>query len=198
VYVARNPKDVIVSYFHHHKLFVRHTFKGDIQEFAEYFMNNELNYTPFFPHILEGWAKKDHPNVLFLFYEDMKSDLQGEIDKVCKFLGKTLSPEQRSRLLSHLKFDNFAKNAAVNAEDKVTDKTRGSFIRKEIEIFRTVGLGVNCFQILSKSVKFYPYGKTGDWKNHFSGELNERLDAWIKKNLESTDLKFKMELEHQD
>ena len=30
-------------------------------------------YAPFFPHILEGWAKKDHPNFLFLFYEDMKS-----------------------------------------------------------------------------------------------------------------------------
>ena len=65
----------------------------------------------------------------------VQQDLQGEIDKVCKFLGKTLSPEQRSRLLSHLKFDNFAKNAAVNAEDKVTDKTRGSFIRKGIFIF---------------------------------------------------------------
>ena len=29
-------------------------------------------YAPFFGHILDGWAKKDHPNVLFLFYEDMK------------------------------------------------------------------------------------------------------------------------------
>ena len=60
----------------------------------------------------------------------VQQDLQGEIDKVCKFLGKTLSPEQRSRLLSHLKFDNFAKNAAVNAEEYLTDKTKGSFVRK--------------------------------------------------------------------
>ena len=41
-------------------------------------------------------------------------------------------------------------------------------------------------------------GKTGDWKNHFSGETNDRIDEWIRKNLQSTDLKFKMELEHQD
>ena len=61
----------------------------------------------------------------------VQQDLQGEIDKVCKFLGKTLSPEQRSRLLSHLKFDNFAKNAAVNAE-AMTDKSKGTFIRKGI------------------------------------------------------------------
>ena len=65
----------------------------------------------------------------------VQQDLQGEIDKVCKFLGKTLSPEQRSRLLSHLKFENFAKNAAVNAEAFVTDKSRGTFIRKGNFIF---------------------------------------------------------------
>ena len=29
-------------------------------------------YSPFFAHILEGWARKDDANVLFLFYEDMK------------------------------------------------------------------------------------------------------------------------------
>jgi len=171
VYVARNPKDVMVSYYHHHRLIDMHEYRGTVEEFADYFMNDEVYYAPFFPHILEGWAKKDHPNFLFLFYEDMKSNLQGEIDKVCKFLGKTLSEEQRNRLLSHLKFDNFSKNSAVNNEYLSPDKKKGSFVRK---------------------------GKTGDWKNHFSGETNDRIDEWIRKNLQSTDLKFKMELEHQD
>lgn len=41
-------------------------------------------------------------------------------------------------------------------------------------------------------------GKTGDWKNHFSPEVNKRIDAWIEKNLAGTDLKFVTELEHQD
>lgn len=41
-------------------------------------------------------------------------------------------------------------------------------------------------------------GKTGDWKNHFSPELNHLIDEWIKKNLEGTGLTFQMELEKQD
>ena len=92
VYVARNPKDVIVSFFHHHRLFYLHEYTGDIDKFAEYFMNDEGNcmhpeltvsseanflfsvyYSPFFAHVLEGWARRDHPNFLFIFYEDMKS-----------------------------------------------------------------------------------------------------------------------------
>lgn len=39
--MARNPKDVIVSYFHHHKLIKFHDFTGDIAGFAEYFMKDE-------------------------------------------------------------------------------------------------------------------------------------------------------------
>ena len=59
-------------------------------------------------------------------------DLQGEIDKVCKFLGKTLSEEQRGRLLSHLKFDNFSKNPAVNGELEIALRQKGPFIRNGI------------------------------------------------------------------
>jgi len=166
VYVVRNPKDVIVSYFHHHRLIDLHAYKGDIEKFADYFMNDEVYYAPFFGHILEGWAKKDHPNVLFLFYEDMKRNLRGEIDKVCSFLGRTLSEDQLQNLTKHLQFDSCTKNPAMNFETE-----SGKFIRK---------------------------GKTGDWKNHFSPELNSRIDQWIAKSLEGSDLKFTMELEYQD
>jgi hypothetical protein len=41
-------------------------------------------------------------------------------------------------------------------------------------------------------------GKTGDWMNHFSPELNQRIDDWIEQNLIGSDLKFTTELEHQD
>jgi hypothetical protein len=41
VYVARNPKDAIVSFFYHHKLIKMHDFTRDIEAFAEYFMKDE-------------------------------------------------------------------------------------------------------------------------------------------------------------
>lgn len=44
IYVARNPKDVIVSYYFLYKLYkVVHDYQGDLELFAEYFMNDEGN-----------------------------------------------------------------------------------------------------------------------------------------------------------
>lgn len=174
VYVARNPKDVIVSYYFHHKLIKLHGYIGTLEEFAQFFMDDEVVYAPFFPHILDAWSKRHHPNMHFMFFEDMKRDLRGEILKVATFLGKSLSDEQLEKLAEHLHFDNFQKNESVNNESgKKTGAMNedGHFIRK---------------------------GKTGDWKNHFSPELNKRIDKWIETNLVGTDLTFVTELEHQD
>lgn len=88
--MARNPKDVIVSNYHHFKLFKFHDFKGSLEDFAQYSMDGQgeldnvdqislsvsnrflVYYSPYFPHVLEAWSKRHHPNVLFLFYEEMK------------------------------------------------------------------------------------------------------------------------------
>jgi len=175
VYVARNPKDVIVSYYFHHKLINSvHGFEGDIEKFAEYFMNDEVMYSPFFPHILDAWSKRNHPNLHFMWYEDMKRDLRGEIQKLANFLEKSLTEDQLDQLTEHLKFDNFEKNPSVNNEAP-----------KKMGLFSADG-------------KFLRKGKTGDWKNYFGPKLNEKIDEWIAKNLTGTDLSFVTELEHQD
>lgn len=45
VYIARNPKDAIVSFYHHTKLVKRHNFQGTLEEFAEYFLEDESRFT---------------------------------------------------------------------------------------------------------------------------------------------------------
>jgi len=174
VYVARNPKDVIVSYFHHYSLMKFVGFKGSLAQFADYFMKDQVLGAPFFPHVLAAWNLRHHPNLHFIFYEDMKRDLRGEIKKVADFLQKPLTEEQLDGLTEHLRIDNFAKNEAVNKKSMKNSSPffgGGDFIRK---------------------------GKTGDWKNHFDAELNERIDRWIEANLAGSDLKFVTELERQD
>ena len=56
----------------------------------------------------------------------------------------------------------------------------------------------SCTVLNADSFLFLNIGKTGDWKNHFSPELNRKVDQWIAQNLAGTDLKFITELKHQD
>src|SRR4051794_5884726 len=75
IFVARNPKDCLVSYFFHHKAFKHYDWEdGDFDEFYDLFVhrpNKELGYGDYFdfheswlPHMNDG-------NVLTLFYEQM-------------------------------------------------------------------------------------------------------------------------------
>lgn len=44
VYVARNPKDASVSYFHHQRLVMVSEFLGDFPEFFDYFSKDLGNF----------------------------------------------------------------------------------------------------------------------------------------------------------
>nr|CAH0100697.1 unnamed protein product [Daphnia galeata] len=167
VYVARNPKDVIVSYYYHHRLIKFHYFDGDLESFAHRFMQDQVFYSPYFGQILSAWERaKTEENVLFLFYEDLKKDLRGGIEKVAKFLGKSLSEDQLEKLVQHLTFENLSKNSAVNKED---GKTSGSF---------------------HEDGNFMRKGETGDWEKHFSPELSRKIDEWTELNLRGSDIIF--------
>ena len=58
IYVARNPKDVAVSFFH----FARHLknlqFSGDWNCFYDLFMKGDVGYGLWFDHVLEWWKHK--------------------------------------------------------------------------------------------------------------------------------------------
>ena len=92
---------------------------------------------------------------------------------MAQFLGKTLTRDQVQRLTDHLQFGQFEKNESVNFED-----------------VRKAGIGMN----KDASTKFIRKGETGDWKNHFSPELDHQVDEWIERNLAGTDLKFVTQL----
>ena len=47
---------------------------------------------------------------------------------------------------------------------------------------------------ISKDGDFMRKGEIGNWKEHFSPELNEKMDKWIEKHLKGSDLKFTYEV----
>ncbi len=76
----------------------------------------------------------------FVFYENFKKDLRGELMKMAAFLGKELSEEQLNHLVDHLKFENFQKNEAVNREHL---KKNGTYNNKEE--YKFIRKGINKF-----------------------------------------------------
>ncbi|CAB3255262.1 unnamed protein product [Arctia plantaginis] len=167
VYVARDPRDVVVSYYHHSKLFmIISRFEGTFKEFWNLFYKDLCIFCPIFEHVKEAWEKRNHPNMLFLFYEDLSKDLNASISRVADFLGKKITQEESVRLYEHLSFDNFKNNKSVNFED-----------------MREIGL-------LAPTESFVRKGKTGGWRDYFDEEMTQQAEQWIADNLRNTDLRY--------
>ncbi|XP_063382199.1 sulfotransferase 1B1-like [Cydia fagiglandana] len=125
-----------------------------------------VHYTPFFAHLKEAWALRHHPNMLFIFYEELSKDLPSCIKRMATFLGKEVTDEQVVKLCEHLNIDNFRKNESVNLEwltRRVGDPDAESFIRK---------------------------GKSGGWREHFDEEMTAQAQQWMRENLSDCDLRF--------
>lgn len=91
-------------------------------------------YLPYFEHVKAGWNSQSNKNVLFLFYENLKKDLEGSLKNLANFLNKPLDDQDLPQLLDHLRIENCRKNDALNGKDlidlKIFSPTAESFIRE--------------------------------------------------------------------
>lgn len=73
IYVARNPRDVAVSYYHFVLSFGADSyFNGTWKFFVKLFLEGKNSYGLWSDHVLPWWEHKDEPHILFLKYEDLK------------------------------------------------------------------------------------------------------------------------------
>ncbi|XP_059360916.1 sulfotransferase 4A1-like [Carassius carassius] len=94
IYMARNPKDLVVSYYQFHRSLRTMSYRGTFQEFCRRFMNDKLGYGSWFEHVQEFWEHRMDSNVLFLKYEDMYKDLGTLVEQLARFLGITCDKVQ--------------------------------------------------------------------------------------------------------
>ncbi|VEN43799.1 unnamed protein product [Callosobruchus maculatus] len=167
VYIARNPKDVAVSFYHLNRLIRTQGYVGDFPLYWKFFQRNLQPWTPYWEHIREGWTRRHEKNVLFLFYEDMSQDIYSTIKKISDFFGKDYTKEQYEKLANHLDIENFRKNKSVNYD-----------VLKHLGILKSGEAG------------FVRKGKSGGWEDYFTEELNQMANDWIKKNQEEIGIHF--------
>ncbi|XP_022256006.1 estrogen sulfotransferase-like isoform X2 [Limulus polyphemus] len=162
VYIMRNPKDVLVSYYHFLRMVKEISYKGSFEEFFKSFLDGKIPYGPIWKHYLEWWEHRNDENVLFLFYEDLHKDIVASVKKIADFLGKSLTEEEIERIAYHCSFQQMAKNPSVNYSHwddlDVRNKNEAEFMRK---------------------------GIVGDWKNYFTKEMNQVMDEWIEEKFQS-------------
>ncbi len=126
IYVARNLKDVAVSYFFFISLFCT-----DVQwePFWQKFISWELGFGNYFDHLLSWWEHRNDDNVLFLKYEDMKKDLPFHVSKIASHIGAELSDDVIAKIAEETKFDKMRDNPTTNYEWRPSDH---KFMRKGI------------------------------------------------------------------
>jgi hypothetical protein len=138
IYVARNPKDVATSFFHHYRNIVG--FNGKKEDFVNAFLYDQVIYAPFNQHVLDFWKIRNEPNVAFLFYEDMKRDMKSVVKELMTFMDKDFSEEEIDKLCRHLSVDSMRNNPSCNNDllvqkcnelnGKKNEEANWSFIRK--------------------------------------------------------------------
>lgn len=153
--IVRDPKDVLVSYYHFCRMNNLIGFTGTFDEFFDLFVKDQLPYgsiTQFYNALLNLSQGKFSLNILIVKYEDLKSNFANEVNRITQFLSiSPLSSDEMSQLKLHTSFEKMAQNPSVNYSQMVS-------------------LGV----AREDEQPFMRKGIVGDWKNHLS-PLQTRL-----------------------
>ncbi|KAL2084470.1 hypothetical protein ACEWY4_019988 [Coilia grayii] len=166
IYVARNPKDVMVSSYFFHQMATFLDDPGTFEEFLDKFLAGQVLFGKWTDHV-KSWRKADlGDRILHITYEEMVEDLKGAVRCISDFLGQKMSEETLEKVVSHCSFNTMKTNSMSNyslVPQEVLDTKKSNFLRK---------------------------GISGDWKNHFSPEQEAKFSTVIKEEIRGSDIKF--------
>jgi hypothetical protein len=154
IYIVRDPRDVLVSYYFHELKFRTIDESVSILDFTERFLNGDVN--PSFGSWAENagsWigARQDTPGFLLLRYEDLKTDTIKNISPVADFIGGR-SPEMVRKAVE-----------ACTAE-------------RMRELERTQGQSWDALKKTRKDIPFVRSAVAGGWREHLDSAITSEME----------------------
>ncbi|XP_054626879.1 sulfotransferase family 5A, member 1 [Dunckerocampus dactyliophorus] len=167
IYVSRNPKDTVVSFYHFHKMANFLPDGGSFQEFLNQFLEGTVQFGSWFDHF-KGWTSQlgAMTNLLHVTYEEMSMNPHGAIKRVSSFLQCPLVEDEVNSCVRHCSFSSMKDNKMINytlVSHDILDQSKGSFMRR---------------------------GKVGDWRNMFTEEHNQQFDKVLLEKLKGCSIEF--------
>ncbi|XP_075124209.1 amine sulfotransferase-like [Leptodactylus fuscus] len=173
IYVCRNPKDAMLSFYHFYKL--KPNIKDTInwETFLEGFLSGKIFGGSWFGHVRGWYTHKEDFNILFVTYEEMKKDLRSAVLKICKFLDVNLDEKAVDTVVEKATFKNMKDDPLANYKfvpNSLLDQRKGNFLRK---------------------------GIVGDWKNVMTVAQSEIFDKVYKEKMGDLPIKMLWDLNEE-
>lgn len=132
IYIGRDGRDVVWSFYNHHSTFTDEAYEAfrevcpaDIEPleppgkdvyayFLEWLERDGFPLWSFWENISTWWNYRHLPNLRLVHFNDLKSDLRGEIRQIADFLGIQVDDEKWDKIVTHCSFDYMKENAEKN------------------------------------------------------------------------------------
>jgi hypothetical protein len=139
IYIARDPRDVVISQYHYHRKCRKIEDGYPMEQFVERFLGGRTCPHGSWGEHASTWlaTRRNDPRFLLLRYEDMVSDIRGELAKIASFLGISASPELLSQAAERSSADRMRK--LEQAQSQLTRLTKDS--RKDLSFVRAASSG---------------------------------------------------------
>lgn len=132
LYIARDGRDVLWSYYHHHTNHVDAFYEmlneacgpeiepftptqDDIVTFYRKWLEQDgYPIWSFWENIASWWEYRHLPNLLMLHFGALKEDMPGEIRRIARFLEITIDESKWDEILEHCSFDYMKAHAELS------------------------------------------------------------------------------------
>ncbi|CAN4127814.1 unnamed protein product [Withania somnifera] len=176
IYICREPKDTFVSWWHYCKK-QDETFGLEngttLEQEFKWFHDGKSMYGPYWDHVLEFLKDSvERPDrVLFLTYEDLKSDILCYVKKLAEFMGKPFTEEEVNQ----------------GALEKIVARCNIKSL-SNLEVNKSGFFDLKQWKISNSS--FFRKGEVGDWKNLLTEEMAKSIDKITQEKFHPVGLKF--------